>query len=256
MKIKIIILLLGIFLLTGCNATYNLEITEDTFAESLVINANLDNIYTSKESLYNAYLEEYPVYIDQEFMYYDPYTRNENYSYYDKSYQETTNGYLFNYRYNYDYDDITRARSIQTSYEDVGIGYLEDEDYYYISLKSPMIFKNNNNLTSLTINLSFDNDAIILNNNADIVNGKTYTWQLNPTELKDIDITYKFLHLTDPDSEEPNTPSDNTPDNSDNEQNEEVTNWVNDNKILVFGGVFVILVCVIIIISVIKNKKL
>ena len=255
MKIKVMILLLGVFFLTGCSATYNLEITEDTFEESFVINANVDNIYPTKESLYSAYLEEYPVYIDQEFMYYDPYTRNENYSYYDKTYQETTSGYLFNYRYTYDFEDITRARSIETSFEDVGIGYIEDEDYYYISLKSPMIFNNNNNLTSLTVNLSFDNDAIILSNNADTVSGNTYTWQLNPSNLKDIDITYKFLHLTDPDPE-PESPEENNPGNSDNEQNEDVSNWVNDNKLLVFGGVFVILVCVIIIISVIKSKKL
>ena len=164
-------------------------------------------------------------------------------------------GYLFNYRYTYDFEDITRARSIETSFEDVGIGYIEDEDYYYISLKSPMIFNNNNNLTSLTVNLSFGNDAVILSNNADTVSGNTYTWQLNPSNLKDIDITYKFLHLTDPDPE-PESPEENNPGNSDNEQNEDVSNWVNDNKLLVFGGVFVILVCVIIIISVIKSKKL
>lgn len=253
MKVKIIGLLLGILMLTGCSATYNLEITEDTFEESFVINANIDNIYTTKESLYDAYLEEYPVYIDQEFMYYDPYTRNENYSYYDKSYQETTDGYMFSYRYIYEADEINRARSIQSSYDSVSFGYIDEEDYYYISLRNPIIFNNNNNLTALTINLSFDNDAVVLSNNADLVNGNTYTWQLNPTNLKDINITYRFLHLTDPDPE-PETPE-NNPSNSDTEQNEEVSNWVNDNKVIVYVGVFVILVCVIIIFSVIKSKK-
>ena len=253
MKVKIIGLLLGILMLTGCSATYNLEITEDTFEESFVINANIDNIYTTKESLYDAYLEEYPVYIDQEFMYYDPYTRNENYSYYDKSYQETTEGYMFSYRYIYEADEINRARSIQSSYDSVSFGYIDEEDYHYISLRNPIIFNNNNNLTALTINLSFDNDAVVLSNNADLVNGNTYTWQLNPTNLKDINITYRFLHLTDPDPE-PETPE-NNPSNSDTEQNEEVSNWVNDNKVIVYVGVFVILVCVIIIFSVIKSKK-
>lgn len=253
MKVKIIGLLLGILTLTGCSATYNLEITEDIFEESFVINANIDNIYTTKESLYDAYLEEYPVYIDQEFMYYDPYTRNENYSYYDKSYQETTDGYMFSYRYIYEADEINRARSIQSSYDSVSFGYIDEEDYHYISLRNPIIFNNNNNLTALTINLSFDNDAVVLSNNADLVNGNTYTWQLNPTNLKDINITYRFLHLTDPDLE-PETPE-NNPSNSDTEQNEEVSNWVNDNKVIVYVGVFVILVCVIIIFSVIKSKK-
>ena len=101
MKIKTIVLLFGVmFLISGCSVTYNLEIAENTFNESFTINANIDNVYPTKDDLYNAYLEEYPVFIDQEFMYYDPYNRNEDYDYFDKSFQETTNGYLFNYKYN------------------------------------------------------------------------------------------------------------------------------------------------------------
>ena len=37
MKVKIIGLLLGILMLTGCSATYNLEITEDTLKNHLLL---------------------------------------------------------------------------------------------------------------------------------------------------------------------------------------------------------------------------
>ena len=233
MKIKTIVLLFGVmFLISGCSVTYNLEIAENTFNESFTINANIDNVYPTKDDLYNAYLEEYPVFIDQEFMYYDPYNRNEDYDYFDKSFQETTNGYLFNYKYSYDLDNIKGARSIQSSFDAVGIGYYEDEDSYYISLNNPIIFNNNNNLTALNINLIFN--------------------------LKDINISYRFIDEVDDsqmdDANQPESPNEDEA-NQNNEQVSQVSEWVNSNKTVVYIGVLVILLCVIIIFSVLKSKK-
>ncbi|MFR5856851.1 MAG: hypothetical protein ACLUFU_03465 [Bacilli bacterium] len=143
MKIKILIIIIGIYLLTGCTASYTMEITEDTFDESITIEAYTNDIY-DKNSLYTLFKEEYPVYIDQEFMYYAPNNKNENYSYYTKNYQELSEGYLFNYRYTYGLKDISRARAINMVYKTVSIGYIDEEDFYYISLKEPILFINNN----------------------------------------------------------------------------------------------------------------
>lgn len=250
---KIILLVFLVMLLTGCDISYNLSINEDTFTESTVFNTTTAD--GTKEYLYNLYREEYPIYIDQEYLYYDPYSQITGNDYYTKNYNELDTGYIFNYQASYNYDDFSRARSLNTVFNTIGVGYLDAEDYYYLSMSGIKIFNYNNTINTITINIDFDRDAIILSNNADTVSGNTYTWQLNPSNLKDIDITYKFLHLTDPDPK-PESPEENNPGNSDNEQNEDVSNWVNDNKLLVFGGVFVILVCVIIIISVIKSKKL
>ena len=259
MKIKTIVLLFGVmFLISGCSVTYNLEIAENTFNESFTINANIDNVYPTKDDLYNAYLEEYPVFIDQEFMYYDHYNRNEDYDYFDKSFQETTNGYLFNYKYSYDLDNIKGARSIQSSFDAVGIGYYEDEDSYYISLNNPIIFNNNNNLTALNINLIFPENINVINNNADIVNGSTYTWQITPNNLKDIKISYRFIDEVDDsqmdDANQPESPNEGET-SQNNEQVSQVSEWVNSNKTVVYIGVLVILLCVIIIFSVLKSKK-
>lgn len=251
MKIKILIIIIGIYLLTGCTASYTMEITEDTFDESITIEAYTNDIY-DKNSLYTLFKEEYPVYIDQEFMYYDPNNKNENYSYYTKTYQELSDGYLFNYRYTYGLKDISRARAINMVYKTVSIGYIDEEDFYYISLKEPIIFINNNEITSISINLIFE-DAIIIENNADNINGSTYTWNLNPTELKDINIKYRF------ENEEINpipTPEEPEENEENNTQEENVSNWANENKILVYVGAFSILVILILIVGIIKFKKL
>ena len=248
---KIILIVFLVMLLTGCDITYNLSVSEDEFVESTIFNTSTTD--GTKEYLYNLYREEYPIYIDQEYLYYDPYSQITGNDYYTKNYNELENGYIFNYQASYNYDDFSRARSLNTIFNTIGVGYLDTEDYYYLSMSGIKIFNYNNTINTITINIEFDRDAIILNNNADTVSGNTYTWQLNPTNLKDINITYRFLHLTDPDLE-PETPE-NNPSNSDTEQNEEVSNWVNDNKVIVYVGVFVILVCIIVIFSVIKSKK-
>ena len=248
---KIILIVFLVMLLTGCDITYNLSVSEDEFVESTIFNTSTTD--GTKEYLYNLYREEYPIYIDQEYLYYDPYSQITGNDYYTKNYNELENGYIFNYQASYNYDDFSRARSLNTIFNTIGVGYLDTEDYYYLSMSGIKIFNYNNTINTITINIEFDRDAIILSNNADTVSGNTYTWQLNPTNLKDINITYRFLHLTDPDPE-PETPE-NNPSNSDTEQNEEVSNWVNDNKVIVYVGVFVILVCIIVIFSVIKSKK-
>lgn len=251
MKIKILIIILGIFLLTGCTANYTMEITKDTFDESITIEAYTNDLY-DKNSLYASFKEEYPVYIDQEFMYYDPNNKNENYSYYTKTYQELSNGYLFNYRYNYKLKDINRARAINMVYKTISIGYIDEEDFYYISLKDPIIFINNNEITSININLIF-NDAIIIENNADNINGSTYTWNLNPTELKDINIKYRFEDEEEEPTQTPEEPSEEKPNK---EEGSEVSSWVNENKVLIYVGVFSILIVLILVVGVIKFKKL
>ena len=137
-------------------------------------------------------------------------------------------------------------------YKTVSIGYIEEEDFYYISLKEPIIFINNNEITSISINLIFE-DAIIIENNADNINGSTYTWNLNPTELKDINIKYRF------ENEEINpipTPEEPEENEGNNTQEENVSNWANENKILVYVGAFSILVILILIVGIIKFKKL
>ena len=50
MKIKILIIIFSIFLLTGCTATSTMEITKDTFDESITIEAYINDLY-NKNSL-------------------------------------------------------------------------------------------------------------------------------------------------------------------------------------------------------------
>lgn len=251
MKRKFVILFLLILFTTGCDVTYNLKVTDDKFQESIFFNAEVTENY-SKEYLFNQYKEEYPIFIDQEYMYYDPYSKNEEFEYYKKNYSEQENGYLFNYQASYDYDDFNRARSINTFYDTIGIGFINTEDYYYLSMRDILIFNYDNNINSVTINIDF-NDLEVISSNADSYSNNVYTWYITRDNPKSINVSYK-IKTEDPEISQPETPNGEET-NQNNEQTSKVSEWVNSNKTVVYIGVFVILLCVIIIFSVLKSKK-
>lgn len=248
---KILVLLAVLIFITGCDITYNLDVTEDTFKESIIFNADVTSIY-SKEYLYEQYRQEYPIYIDQEFLYYDPFSQVEDYDYYTKNFTELDNGYLFNYQASYDYDDFNRARSINTFYDTIGIGYVSAEDYYYLSMRDILIFNYDNNINLVTINIDF-NDLEVISSNADNYSNNVYTWYITRDNPKSLNVSYK-TKAEDPEISQPEMPSKEEV-NQNNELTSEVSEWVNSNKTIVYVGVFVILLCIIIIFSVLKSKK-
>lgn len=191
MKRKIVSLILLLMLITGCSVEYNLTIdAEGNFSENFIVE-KYANETENLEDIYYEYLEEYPIYIDEEFMYYDPYSKNENYTYYLKSYQKLNNGYLFSYKANLTKDNYKRARSINTIFNTISIGYLEDEDYYYLSLKSPTKVLLDNEIEKLVINITFDN-LVVLSSNATYVSGNKYTWTF--TNFTDASINVKYQY--------------------------------------------------------------
>lgn len=251
MKIKILILFIILFLVTGCDVTYNLKILDDGFQENIFFNAEITEKY-SKEYLYNKYKEEYPIYIDQEFMYYDPYSQNEEFEYYKKNCSEQENGYLFNYQATYNYDDFKRARSLNTFYKTIGIGYINTEQYYYLSMKDILIFNYDNNLNSITINIDFD-DYEVINSNADNYSNNIYTWYITKDNSKNINVSYKIKEK-ESEIEQPENSNENET-NTENENNKKINELVNSNKIIVYISVFTFLIIIIVIFSVLKNKK-
>ncbi|MDE5539210.1 MAG: hypothetical protein K2J20_01845, partial [Bacilli bacterium] len=70
MKKKIIYLVFLLFLTSGCSIEYNLEIDgSNIYHEDFTVNATVSENFT-QEDLLSKYNEEYPIYIDEEFMYY------------------------------------------------------------------------------------------------------------------------------------------------------------------------------------------
>lgn len=190
MKRKLILLTLLLMLTTACSIQYNLEVSENNDFEenfTIVVYANEER---TMDDLYYEYLEEYPIFESQEFMYYDPYSKNEDYSYYEKKYEKLNNGYLFNYDANYTLNNFEDARSINTLFNNISIGYLAEKEYYYISLNSPTKVLLDNEIEKLTINVTFDKMKVI-SSNATNVNRDTYTWTLSDPQNFSINIKYQ-----------------------------------------------------------------
>jgi len=248
MKRKILILFGIIFLASGCSIEYNLEIDENNnYKEDFNISAEVNSTST-KEDLYNSYLEEYPIYSDdyQEFMYNEPYTKNKDYAYYTKSYQELENGYIFNYKASFNNEDYKKARSLKMMFNTVGVGYIKDKDNYYISLSNNKL--DYLGIDKLTVKVNFKN-VQVLDNNATSVNGSTYTWVLNKGDTTSINVNYKLKeNNVTINPGEINNP--NTPDN-DKDKNEEKENTIFDY--ILVGSV--ILLFIIVIIGIIKYKS-
>ena len=251
---KKILLLGALLLLTGCNITYNLEIDENNnFTENFKIEAYIDE-NNSQELLYAYYLEEYPIYIDEDFAYYDPYTKQDGYTYYHKSYKSLDNGYLFNYRASFKYEDYNRARTLNETFNNKAIGYVKEDDYYYLSASSASLFKYNANLESININISCK-DCKVIKNNADLVTNNIYTWTITKNTNTNINFQYRLPKKIDNNNSttitnpKPNNPSNNT--STSNKEKEEKENSIIDY--ILVGAI--LLLFVIGILGLIKYKS-
>lgn len=210
MKKKIVYLIVLVILTTGCSVDYNLVIDgENNFSEDFTVTA-LQSENQDLDYLMANFKEEYPVFNDQEFQYYDPYVKNDKYTYYEKSYVAISNGYKFNYKVNLNYNNFNRARTIKTVFKTGGVGYVKEEDYYYLSLSNLVLFDYNQDLEFINVNITFK-DLEVISNNALEVRGNTYTWRLDKNSKEGINVKYKRKSNTsiNPNPSEPIKENDN-----------------------------------------------
>lgn len=245
-NLKIVVLLGILFFMTGCSVDYNLEInSNNNFKEEIMINASVNSLNTM-EDIYNDYLNEYPIYSDEyeEFRYYAPYEKNKDYTYFQKSYQKLENGYKLNYKADFSFDDFNKARSLKMGFNTGGIGYLEDEDYYYISLSNPTLVVSSSDMESLNVNITFSGVEVI-SNNADSIKGNVYSWKVN----KDTSIIVKYkIKNSSNIPTKPVTPNDDKKNDKKEENKDNLLDYI------LVGAV--LLLFVIVIIGMIKYKSI
>jgi hypothetical protein len=163
-KIKYFLLSICILLLaTGCDGTYNVEIYNNRFKEDITIkendSINWDDVNENGVSFRNLLDAEY----------------NRDNNYYKKTLISNTNELGLNYKSDFDFN----------TYSTSGIGY---RCYQYFRVvqenNSILIATSNRNtcyddykwLNNITINVKTNHK--VLDNNADKVDGNTYTWYL------------------------------------------------------------------------------
>ena len=181
LQIKRGVLLIGLIMLTGCEATYTLTISKDTINEKIEILDNVSDTRTVTDVMEN-YKKKYPVYnsdeiVDDEELY----QINPDLTYYNQTYSIDSNGYHLNYEYTYPIDKYITANSVNYSYDYKDIVYQNNK--LKLSTGCPNNYLRYRDIfTNLTVNII--TDYVVTNNNADSVIGNRYINKENNYEKR------------------------------------------------------------------------
>lgn len=183
MKIKTLLLISILFLLCGCSAEVNLEITNGKVIEDIKITAIADDTNT-KDSFKGSFREYVPVYNEVIIPDLEPDVKVDNVKYYQKSTNELDNGYIFNYKYTFGFDDYNKARSLKRSFRSATLetNYKEKTITLYTDKTGILLMEDYSNFSDLVINIKTNYE--VLENNADSVLDNVYTWKFTQNDNK------------------------------------------------------------------------
>ena len=186
MKKKLLILVLFLFLLCGCDATVNIEITENTIKEEISINDSPNGYYDTNQKLLDLYRDNIPAFSTTVIEDESPDSKIKGVNYYNKSVSNNESGFIFKYDYNFKLKDYQKASSVKSAFKSFTIDNIKKDKTIRISSDSAGLryFNNYPNLENVTVNIKTDYE--VKENNADIVNGNVYTWKFNKDTKKSI----------------------------------------------------------------------
>lgn len=174
MRIKRVILILSLLLLTGCTINYDLEFTGDKFVENIygtVTNKELElkdnstgiNIYR------NMLYEEQKAFVNRDNLY-------------TKTITEGNEEVNYNFTYTYSRDNFQDSRIVNSCFSNSVLE--ETDEFYYIDLSGSFSC-----LYSDQIKINVKSDYMIIENNADKVKDGVYTWIIDDEDSADIFLT-------------------------------------------------------------------
>ena len=177
---KILLIICLVFLLTGCDVTYNLTINNDeTFDEKVILSFLKQDV--SYENVVSYLQDKVPI---------------SNNQYEMKSYNtqiyEGNNYYDLVYDYSHDFNNFRNTLFVDSCYNDSKITRTDDK----ITIRSGKGFRclnPDNGLITNNVKINITTKLEVLDNNADEVNGNTYTWNINSNNVqnKEVNITLK-----------------------------------------------------------------
>ena len=203
--------------------------SEKKINESVNITVYQNAIY-SKDIIKTSFRNYIPIYasepvIDTELD--QPYS---DIKYYEKTETDLGNGYLFNYKYNFDINEYEKARTVKESFRNYNISVNENDNTISISTDNEgiMYFDNYSELDEVRVNIK--TDYLVEENNADTIDGNTYTWVFNKDSKKSINMVIDTTETL-----------------------KEIDSRKSNNTMIIVSIVFVIVV--ILLLLFVKNKK-
>ncbi len=194
-RIKLLLLSLSILLLSGCKATYELEINSEGFKENLTINATSIN---ENEKIKNyalaAYIntDEGDDYVEDESILFE---KEEDTEYYNDSLKKDENGLnVLNYNYFFNHINFSKSNIINNNFSQIIVktyNYDEEAQKNYILITTPNDFSGFEKYDDLEyVTIKITNDYKVISSNADEVNNNTYIWHLTKDNIKSISMVY------------------------------------------------------------------
>ena len=176
---KKIILILFVLLVTGCTTNYNLEISENSFKESIDIKINKNEILTEPDPEGIEVDDPITPFLSSK----DPVFFTNSNIYYNKIVQDLGEYYIVNMNYEYNPADFKNSNSLNMCFDNFKFN---DEKNYYIHAYGTFYCLYSDNMT---INIKTNNK--VLKNNADSVDGNVYTWKIDNNNKNNVDIEFE-----------------------------------------------------------------
>ena len=189
MRIKrIIIMLFSIIALSGCTATYELNISNNGFEEKISINSN--EITKS-----NYYITAYYNGIPENVYDVDINTKIDGIEYYNTKLLNNTLEFKYKFKEN-DFFKSNIANSFFSVFLIQEYEYDDENTYNLLSTTDDFsAFETYNDLDEVTINIKTNYEVI--STNADKINKNIYTWNLNKNKNKSINLMYNPKKVID-----------------------------------------------------------
>ena len=165
MKKKMIILILLLLLVTGCTTDYNLNIEHDYITEEIITTIPKSSIPSQRDAE-----KKYKIENDDQIT---PFLTNPQYVFEDNDIK-------------YNFNDYLKSKAYKECFQE---SYINIEENKTI----PVVFKGKFYcLYGDTVNINITSTRKVLGNNADYINGNTYTWVINNDNVDNTDIQILF----------------------------------------------------------------
>ncbi len=238
---KIILLITTLFILSGCNVEYELNITNDN---DYIENINIISENSNESSIINSYAKPIEAF-DNSGNYSESLEEIPGVEYYDLSKSLNSNNlYNLNLKYQFNYDNFNESNIINHS---VSVLKIDDErGVYILNTGATLKIFEMYDINEMTIKITLDDNLEVVNSNASSNEGNTYYWHVNNDNYKTSPITFSYQEKKE---EVPNDDNNEFVDN-DNNLNDNAVDSTNDILLVVLiTMIFIVVLSAIIIIS-------
>ena len=175
MKKKIILLLFSALLLTGCKATYELNIYGEDFYETIFFTVPTATIKDDENI--NYLLNNNIAAVVQEF---------DGDTAYHVSYETKGKNTEFKLTHQYNKDSIASSKILNNCFENSNSYF--DEDTYYIEVSGAFSCLD----PASTVEIKITTNLQLTSQNATKIKGNTYIWEINEQNVKDTNIKFSL----------------------------------------------------------------